>query len=231
MIWTDELGRELSKAFNIKENMYTETGIIRKAQLPEMKSSECKTYFIAPVIDPSPGVDHAVNAPSFTSTWISPTFSVTTGCPQSFQYSATPKLCYNVVVQRRSWNDANRYCVGLHPSARLVVINNVQEQDVFKAAINRLSQAELASCLDFYNTHFFTSGQRKQFNNCQSSFVWRPSPEIPETDVRDVSWATGQPDCAQSGFENCIDMWYEKQGNLNDNHCERLLCSICQIRV
>jgi len=156
-------------------------------------------------------------------------------CPKHFLYSPTAKLCYKIVLNSRSWNESSLFCKNLHPFSKLVVIRNVEEQNVLKEALKSLSLADLSTC---YNDEekdwqFLSGGQRKIPNECSSPFVWRPSPDYPETEIVNVTWKSKNPSCHSSlrQQEDCVSISYTENGRLNDIPCWGKYCSICQIHI
>jgi len=147
-------------------------------------------------------------------------------------YSSKTRLCFNIVTELNNWNESSKACHRLHPRATLVRIMNTEEQEVLQRAI--VLQPGLLRCYKDGGTHFFTSGQRKVFDKCNATFVWRPSPDVPEAALREgnVVWTAGQPSCDHEGaYENCLDLWLQQSGTVNDINCEVEACSICQILI
>jgi len=154
-------------------------------------------------------------------------------CPAQFTFSPQAKLCFKIITKLTTWTEAQSNCRQLHKDATLVVIKNRQQHGILKNAITVLPQRERNLCFvsKHGSTQFFTSGQRRVVNDCNSPFVWKPGSGIPESDVKDVAWNTGQPDCA-FGNENCVTMSENYPNNLNDNSCTSFnYCFICQIPI
>lgn len=80
---------------------------------------------------------------------------------------------------------------------------------------------------------FWTSGQRRIFNNCSSPFVWNPNARANQA-FSYSSFCLTEPSGAFGGTENCIS--FAKSCNSNgavsgwqDDLCSTGLCSICEM--
>jgi hypothetical protein len=149
-------------------------------------------------------------------------------CPSNFEYSAIANLCYAIVTQHHTWNDSHAVCKELHPDAKLLVLENVQQQAIVAGGIAALPEPEIRNCISVGdgNYNFFTSGQRIVERNCNSGFVWKPNREPPFFELGNVTWLNGEPNCGFDG-ESCTVV---KKSYLNDVPCYASFCSICQIR-
>jgi len=152
-------------------------------------------------------------------------------CPKSFTYSATANLCYKIVLQAANWIQSHQVCRQLHPDARLIVFDNMQQQQAVNEGIDSIPKADLTKCRPLAGvTEFFTSGQRKVAGDCTTNLVWKPNgEEAPFISLGNLTWGSKQPDCA-GGLEHCIAVWYENNRTLNDCPCLWFHCPICQIR-
>jgi len=161
----------------------------------------------------------------------------TAACPSNFIYSQETNLCYKMSAAHLNWIDSNILCKDSHPLSNLVVIRNVQQQIVLSEAINSLSQEDMKVCLNGGSyAQFFTSGQRKILDDCDSDFVWKPTPDYPETKVQNLIWRPANPSCGDqfNNMENCLDIVTEKNNTdakMNDISCDFKLCSICQLII
>jgi hypothetical protein len=178
----------------------------------------------------SSSVQHSDLTTTSTPAAITTTTIVRDNCPAGFIYSAPTKLCYKIVLQLANWTESHRVCRRLHPDARLIVIDNIQQQHEVKNGIAALSQSDRAGCTSS-TTQFYTSGQRQVDGSCSTEMVWKPNQESPFTSIPmgNLTWAPGQPDC-NGGSESCVTVWFDNNSDLNDFPCSDDACSICQIR-
>jgi len=157
-----------------------------------------------------------------------PVPALTFDCPKNFDYSLGNGLgfCYKIVTESRTWSGANEACQDLHPRGGLAVFRDAREEIALMDVIRSLPEETLDTC----DHQFLTSGQRETFNDCTSSFVWRPNPDLPKTYVEDIPWASGEPSCTyESTYENCLTLdLRDNRDGLNDDECSRPHCAICQ---
>ena len=74
---------------------------------------------------------------------------------------------------------------------------------------------------------FYTSGERRILENCNSTFIWRPN-QTSTIPVTYTAWGIGQPDC-YGGTESCIQIWTSPfVYGWNDVDCWKTGCPICQ---
>jgi len=165
-----------------------------------------------------------------TSTTTASLVTARLDCPSNFDYSSKTNLCYTILTQLHTWTDSHAACSQLHPAARLVVFDSIQQQQAVKGYIDALSPQDLSKCNygDGY-TEFYTSGQRRVEGDCTTDIVWKPNLQPPFIAMASLAWSSGQPDCFGNG-ESCVTMWLERNSTLNDVPCSYPACPICQIR-
>jgi len=159
----------------------------------------------------------------------------TSVCPTGFFYLTKAQRCYKIITNRLSWIDSKERCSSLSSGAHLAVIWN-KEQD--SAIIDYLKQLDY-SASDVKNcksdrANYYTSGQRIDPTNCNSTFVWKLRGDE-QREQNYTNWRYDEPNCADTGDTATIEacLVYDTYGdNLdiywNDIRCGPGRCSICE---
>ncbi|XP_060951514.1 lactose-binding lectin l-2-like [Limanda limanda] len=124
-------------------------------------------------------------------------------------WSSFNNRCYKYVATRRSWADAELYCVS--QGANLVSIHSLDEHRFITALIKNFDPAEGMTWIGLSDLH--KEGRWMWSDGCPARFLL---------------WAPGQAD-NYKGIEHCVEKNSRKKWN--DLRCDTSLASVCASRI
>jgi len=125
-------------------------------------------------------------------------------------------MCYQVVMQKLSWKDANKKCKSIAGSddASLASIKSHQDQTFISGYLKSLNNLNRNSPLWIGLSNM----------NANSRFEWTDG-----TPVGYTNWNVGEPNNSHSA-EDCVELQGEFDYLWNDYECQMELLFVCQKR-
>jgi len=136
-----------------------------------------------------------------------------------------------------TWTNANKRCSRLTPGAHLAAVMNEDQDTAIVKYLKSLnySEPDLKQCILIYQNFpkvclVYTSGQRLNPRNCNSTFAWKLADGEP-IELTYTNWPNGEPNCASNNEACLVYDTYDyttADRRWNDVICNGLYCSLCE---